>query len=184
MAKNTTSKGKARKATKSVKAPVFSVPHDELRDALRGRHVNRFGLLSRTRAMHEALYSAYANGEGLTARQITEQATALMLLADAASGGNGTRADGSAIACRATNSHLNTMKGREFVTRENDRWQLTFLGARQCELELTPADRVALNAWLKAQKAGKGKPAADDKPKAKKARKAKAEVTADDDAGN
>lgn len=202
MSKTNTTAGKtgARKAGKGKgsKAPPF-VPHfnadagnaDAIRDALRGRHVNRFGQLSRTRAIHEALYSAYEAGEGRTARQIAEQATALMLAADAMSGGNGLRSDGQAIMCRAVGAHLNTMKkaefGREYLERRADGlYWLTPIGAAQCKLELSADDRARLNAYLKAQKvAFKGKAPADDKPKtAKKARKGrKAEHDSDDDAG-
>lgn len=195
MAKNTNAKGTQRKA-KSVKAPVMAMNidagnADAIRDALRGRHVNRFEQMSRTRAMHEVLYAAYERSEGLKASQIAIGATELMLAVDRASGGNGQRSDGKGIECRAVGAHINTMKTRAFIERRPDGlYWLTPLGAHQCKLELKADDRKRWADYVKAQKAALKAPADDkgetEKPKsAKKAtkgkRKPKAEETPNDD---
>lgn len=75
-------------------------------DSLKGR------IGARTHAIHAVLACAES---ALTTRVITERATALM-----------------GRACNATASHLNTMKTRNFLVRENGAWALTQAGRELC----------------------------------------------------
>jgi len=80
----------------------------------------------RTHAIHVVLLDAARAGALLTTKEITAQATSVL-----------------GVTCNATASHLNTMKERLYLTRENGAWRLTDLALKLCGAtwaqDLTPA---------------------------------------------
>ena len=123
MSKNNESKTSDKGAKSKAPAPVF-VAKGAAEDALSGR------IGARTHSIHSVLLDAALVGALLTTKQITERATAHL-----------------GAPCNATASHLNTMKGREYLEREQGAWRLTddalaLCGAKWAQDAKAPAKKA------------------------------------------
>jgi len=113
VAKNTGAKSETKQETKGAAKNVF-LAKGAAQDALQGR------VGARTHAIHVVLLDAARVGALLSTKAITEQATSFMQQSD------------EDAKCNATASHLNTMKSREYLEREQGAWRLTDTALELC----------------------------------------------------